>query len=283
VTYSRRDLAKLALAGLPLAVAEAARPKSRIKGVMIGAVTYSFRDRNLDEMLQAMNKIGLSYAELWQGHVEPKGSREELRKWRLSVSLDEFKKIRRKFDAAGIVLYAYNYGFRDDFSDAEIERGFQMTRALGVKRLTSTSTVSVAKRVSPFAEKYKIYVGMHNHSHLIPNEFARPEDFETAMTGTSRYIGVNLDIGHFVAAGFDPVEYVARHHDRIVTLHLKDRKRNQGPNVPFGEGDTPNREILRMLRDKKWPIPANIEYEYKGGDTVIEVKRCYDWCKRALA
>ena len=281
--YSRRDLGKLALAGLPLAASAAARPNSKVKGVMIGAVTYSFRDRNLDEMLKAMNEVGLSYAEMWQGHAEPKLSKEELRKWRMEVSLDEFKKIRKKIDAAGIVLYAYNYGFRDEYSDAEIERGFQMTQALGVNRLTSTATVSVVKRVSAFAEKYKIYVGMHNHSNLKPNEFARPEDFAAAMTGTSRYIGVNLDIGHYVAAGFDPVEYVAKHHDRIITLHLKDRKKNQGPNVPFGEGDTPNGEILRMLRDKKWAIPANIEYEYKGGDTVAEVKKCYEWCKRALA
>jgi len=126
-------------------------------------------------------------------------------------------------------------------------------------------------------------VGMHNHSNIKPNEFARPEDFEEAMRGESNYIGVNLDIGHFVAAGYDPVEYIEKHHDRIVIIHLKDRKKNQGANLPFGQGDTPIRECLQLLRTRKWKIPAVIEYEYKGADTVEEVRKCYEYCRKALA
>ena len=98
----------------------------------------------------------------------------------------------------------------------------------------------------------------------------------------SPQIAVNLDIGHFTAANFDAVSFLRQHHQRIVTLHIKDRKRNDGPNMPLGEGDTPIGTVLRMLRDQKWPIPANIEYEYKGGDTIEEVRRCLDYCRRAL-
>jgi sugar phosphate isomerase/epimerase len=278
--YTRRDLGKLALASLP--VAALAKPNSRVRGVMMGAQSYSFRDRSLDDAIKAMGEIGLSYVELWQGHVEPRGSREEVRKWRLSVPMEEIRKVRAKLDAAGINLYAYNYSFRDDFSDAEIERGFEFAHALGVKYLTASGTVTVAKRISPFAERAKVFVGMHNHSNIKPNEFARPDDFAEAMRDTSSYIGVNLDTGHFTAAGFDPVDYLAKHHDRIYVIHIKDRKKNQGPNVAFGLGDTPNREVLCMLRDKKWPIPAMIEYEYKGADTVAEVKKCYAWMKQAV-
>ena len=75
---------------------------------------------------------------------------------------------------------------------------------------------------------------------------------------------------------------LAAHHDRIVTLHIKDRKRNDGDNVPFGEGDTPIKPVLALLRDRKWAIPANIEYEYNGGDTVQEVRRCVEYCRAAL-
>jgi sugar phosphate isomerase/epimerase len=283
--YSRRELAGLGLAAFP-AARLLAKPDSVIDGVAIGAQTYSFRDRSLDEAIRAMADIGLSYCELWSGHVEPNPRgmpREELRKWRETVSLDEFKKVAAKFNQAGINLYAYNYSFRDDFSEREIERGFGMARALGAKCITASSNVSTAARVDPYASKAKLAAGMHNHSNLRPNEFARPEDFEQAMQGKSRFIAINLDIGHFVAAGFDPVEFIGKHHARIVTLHVKDRKKDQGANVPFGEGDTPIREVLQLLRAKKYRIPAMIEYEYKGADTVEEVRKCYEYCRRMLA
>jgi sugar phosphate isomerase/epimerase len=126
-------------------------------------------------------------------------------------------------------------------------------------------------------------VGLHNHSRLDPNEWATAADFEKAMANSSEYICVNLDIGHFTAANQDSLAFLQKHHDRIVTLHIKDRKRNEGATVPFGEGDAPIKEVLALLARNRWPIPANIEYEYKGADTVAEVRRCVEYCKAALS
>ena len=279
---SRRDIHKLALAA-PFANLFA-KPNSTFGGVQIGVQSYSFRDRPLDAAIQAMVAIGLGECELYQGHVEPKVGREELRKWRLSVSLDEFRKVRKKFDAAGILLYAYNISFRDDFTDEEIARGFAMARALGVTRITASSTLSMVERIEAHAAREKIYVGMHNHSNVKdPNEFATPASLDKAIQGRSSYIAINLDIGHFTAANFDAVDFLDKHHSRIVTLHIKDRKRNQGDNVPLGQGDTPIKAVLQLLKKKQYRIPANIEYEYKGGDTVEEVRNCLAYCKQALA
>ncbi len=291
---SRREFGKLALgaaAGTLVwrSALVAAKPNSRINGVQIGVQSYSFRDRPLDEALSAMADIGLSSCELWQGHLEPrvegKGreGREAVRKWRLTTPLDEFKKVRGKFDKAGVNLYAFNYSFREDFTDQEIERGFQIAQALGVKAITASSNVTTAKRIDPFAKKYRLPVGMHNHSNIRENEFATPENFAEAMKGMSPYIRINLDIGHFVAAGYDPVAFLQEHHDHIVTLHIKDRKKNQGENVEFGQGDTPIKEVLQVLKKNKYRIPANIEYEYKGADTLAEVRKCFEYCKQALA
>jgi len=295
--YSRRDLGKMALGAagsLLLAggledLQAAGKPNSKIKGVQIGVQSYSFRDRSLDDALAAMVQSGINSVELWSGHVEPrlktkgKEGREEMRKWRTSVSLDEFRKVREKFKKAGVNIYAYNYSFRDDFTDEETERGFQMAQALGAKAITASSNVSTAKRVDPFALKYKLPVGMHNHSNIRPNEFATPENFAEAMKGASPFIRINLDIGHFTAAGFDPVSYLQEHHTHVVTLHLKDRKKNQGENTEWGKGDTQIKEVLQLLKKRKWPIPANIEYEYKGEDSLAEVKKCLAYCKQALA
>jgi len=309
VMLTRRNLGKLALASLPLARAFG-KIDSKIAGVQLGSQSYSFRDLPFDEALKAMAADGLGDCELFAQHIEGghtdkapslgggrrsagppdpavvaarKAEREELRKWRTTVSLDYFKGIRKKFDAVGINLYGYNYSFNDSFTDEEIDRGFDMAKALGVKIITASTTLPVAKRVVPFAEKHKMIVAMHGHSNLTdPNQFAKPESFAAAMA-MSKYFKVNLDIGHFTAANYDAVDYIQKNHENIVLLHLKDRKKDEGPNVPWGEGDTPIKQVLLLLKEKKWPVPAFIEYEYKGtGTSQEEVKKCYDYCKQVL-
>ena len=252
------------------------------RGVSLGVQSYSFRDRPIDAAIAAMQQLGLTTCELWQGHVEPRGGgRDEMRRWRETVSLDDFRALKEKFDRAKVRVAAYNISFRDDYSEAEIERGFEMARALGADAVTASASTGVVPRVASVAARHKMRVGMHNHSRIDPNEFATPESFISAMKA-GPFIAVNLDIGHFTAANFDAVAFLQEHHARIVTLHIKDRKRDNGPNVPFGEGDTPVGPVLRLLRDRGWAIPANIEYEYKGGDTVEEVRRCLEFCRREL-
>jgi sugar phosphate isomerase/epimerase len=171
--------------------------------------------------------------------------------------------------------------YRDDWSDEEIARSFEMAQALGVKVITSSAVLSVVPRVARFAEKAGSKVSFHNHSAIKPNEFATPDDFAAAMK-VSPAVGATLDIGHFTAANFDAVRYLDEHHARIHALHIKDRKRDQGPNMPFGEGDTPIPAVLQRLRDRKWDIPAHIEFEYRAPDAVVEVGKCYDYCRKAL-
>jgi len=149
--------------------------------------------------------------------------------------------------------------------------------------MTSSAQMNSVARIAPLAERHGIRVGMHNHSRVDPNEFATPDDFARAMRiGGAAPIAITLDIGHYTAANFDAVAFLRAHHQHVVSIHLKDRGRHQGPNLPWGAGDTPIREVLRLLRDERWPIPAHIEYEYQGGDTVAEIRRCLDYCRAAL-
>ncbi len=289
---SRRKSCKLLVAGCAGLVAKRERLlaaewiNSVIRGVQIGSQSYSFRDRPLAACIEAYRAVGLGECELYQGHVEPHDlGREGLRQWRLTAPLARFREVREQFDRAGVLLYAYNYSFRKDMSEAEIQRGFEMAQALGVKYITASANVSIAPRVDAYAQKYKIMVGFHGHDETNkPDEFSTAETFARAMKGASRYIGVNLDIGHFTAAGGDAVEYIRQNHERIVTFHIKDRKKDHGDNMPFGQGDTPIVAVLGLLRDQQWKIPANIEYEYgkPGMDTLAEVKKCFEYCRRAL-
>jgi sugar phosphate isomerase/epimerase len=266
-------------------------------GIVLGAQTYSFRDHTLEDAIKAMIDLGIKSCELWEGHVMPrelmwaagqspaeaKRKNAELNKWRANLDMSYIKPIRDKFDNAGITVMAYTGTIKDNLSEHDIEQVFKITEALGTNIITTSATVSVMKRVDVYAQKYKIKVGMHNHSHVTdPNEFSSPDSFARAMAGLSEYICINLDIGHFTAANFDAVKFIKQHHEKIVCLHIKDRKKNQGENQELGMGDTPIGRVLRLIRDNKYPIPADIEYEYKGGDSVVEVKKCLDYCKEAL-
>jgi len=301
MTYSRRSFAKLAVSAVPLARVFGEMIDSKIAGVQLGVQTYSFRDLSLDDAIKAMAAGGLGDCELFSPHVEPGGAQEivslwegppaalkayeeKLTKWRMSVPLDYFKGIRKKFDDAGINIYAYNFSPEDGTSDAEIDRGFLMAKALGVGIITSSTTLTTAKRMAPLAEKHKMLVAMHGHSDLKdPNQFATPESFEKALA-MSKHFRINLDIGHFTAANFDAVNFIRKNHEKIVLLHLKDRKKNDGDNTPWGEGDTPIKQVLQLLKQNRYPIPAFIEYEYKGtGTSQQEVAKCFQYCKEALA
>ncbi len=295
--FTRREWHRLAVGGaigaaathwLPPGVRRTHAAQSTFTGVVIGLQSYSFRDMDLDTGIAAMTDLGITSCELWEVHVEPRelrqpGNREQLRRWRTTIPLSHFEEIGARFTEAGIELNSYNISFKDHFSDAEIDRGFEMAQALGAPAITASANMNAVPRIARYAERHGMPVAMHNHSREDPNEFSSPADFARAIEmGGPAPIAINLDIGHFVAANHDPIAYLREHHPRIVTIHLKDRKRDQGPNTPWGEGDTPIRETLHLLRDEGWAIPANIEYEYDGGDTLTELRRCLDYCREAL-
>jgi sugar phosphate isomerase/epimerase len=308
VIITRRQFGVLTLGSL--ALQRVARAQT-VGGVRLGVQTYSFRElprtpdavnpafggNAVESIIQAMKACGLTECELWAPQIEPaqpggrgrtpeeaQTAREALRAWRVKTPLEHFRAIRQAFADAGITIYAFNYSPNNGFSDEEIDRGFEIARALGAEIITASTTLPVAKRMVPFMERHQMAVAVHNHSNIKdPDEFATPESFAAAMA-LSKYFKVNLDIGHFTAANYDPVAYLRAHHAAVSNLHIKDRKRDQGDNTPWGTGDTPIRDVLALLKRERWPIRAYIEYEYRGrSGAVDEVKECLAYAQRALA
>ncbi|MCL4794748.1 MAG: hypothetical protein KJZ84_09300 [Bryobacteraceae bacterium] len=166
--YSRRNFVTMATG-----VATLCSHAADVNGVRISNMTYSFRDLPLEEAIKAQVAVGIGYCELDHGHLERAlgfrrnvEGREELRRWRLTQGLEAYRSARKLFEQGGLPLRGLIYSVRDDFTDEEIERGFQFARALGVGVMTGSSTVSAVRRVVPFAESYKIPYGVHNHSNM---------------------------------------------------------------------------------------------------------------------
>lgn len=299
--YTRREFGALALGALPTAAIASALGQriaalavdSKIRGVQIGAITYSFRAiSDAGTIVRTMASMGLGSAELMSNHAEalagaPVGADkiDALRAWRKETTPATWATVRRVFSGAGIDVRSLCYNMNvATFSDADIEYGFSMATGLGVKVMSTSTQVSMARRVAPFADKYRITVAYHGHANVQqPDEVSTPQTFATCLS-YSKFHAINLDVGHFTAAGFDAVAFLREQHERITHLHLKDRRTPEhgAANVAWGEGDTPIAQVLQLLSRERWDIPANIEFEYPG-DPTVEVAKCFEFCRRALA
>jgi len=280
------------------------KPNSKIAGVQLGInVPYSFNNGQMsgDDVLKNCVQLGLSAVELRTQPVEsflgvsanlinPKSggagnaaaNAAELEKWRKSVSLDRVKEFRAKYESAGVLIEIVKVDGIFKMTDDELDYVFALAKALGGRAISAeiSRQDKDLKRLGQFADKHQLMVGYHGHA------ATRPEHWETAFS-FAKYNGANVDLGHFVAGNnVSPVAFIKQHHDRITHVHLKDRKMHDGPNTPFGEGDTPIGDVLRLIRDNKWNIQATIEFEYKipaGSDRMTEIARAIKYCREALA
>ena len=219
--------------------------------------------------------------------AERDAARAKLAEWRKGTSATTWKAVTRKFNDAGIDVALLCYNMQDSMQDEDIEYGFQMAEGLGVKGITTSTTLTMAKRIAPVADRHKLLVGYHGHDATNdPNQTATLESYDTLM-GYGKYNGINLDIGHFTASNYDAVAFIKQHHAKITNLHLKDRKKDHGPNVAvWGTGDTPMKPVLQLLKAEKYGFPANLELEYpipEGSDIITEAKKCLAYVKSCLA
>ncbi len=290
----------------------AAKPNSVFDGVRIGTITYSFRgvENTAEGTLQALLACGLSEVELMSGPVDdyaglagarggPRGPRrgeqmteeqreamrrqqEEQRQKRLSVPMAKYQALRKMYNDAGVTIHIVKYDNigAENMTDEEIDNCFQVAKALGATGITRELSDPIARRLGLFADKHKIWIGFHNHTQL------KFTTYDEGILSYGKYLGINFDVGHYLAGtGESPIPFIEKYHERIVSLHLKDRTR-AGGNLLWGQGETPIRDILHLMRKNKWTFPADIELEYRipeGSTAVAEVAKCVQYCRNALA
>ncbi|ARK09665.1 sugar phosphate isomerase/epimerase [Fibrella sp. ES10-3-2-2] len=217
--------------------------------------------------------------------VQTKAYRSELAKWRLSAPMAKFEQVRKLYNKAGVTIYGFKpdaFGIQN--TDADINYGMQAAKALGANQVTVEHPANDAQtlRLGKLAEKHGLRVGYHGH------EQQTPTFWDTALAQSTGN-AMNFDLGHYVAAGQpDPLDLIRQKHTRIASMHIKDRQlpANGKGNLPWGQGDTPLLQVLKLMRDQKYNFPATVELEYKvpaGSNAVAEVKKCVDFCRNALS
>lgn len=208
--------------------------------------------------------------------------REDTRQWRLTTPASYFANIKKQANDAGIDITAYTCGWGADYTDDEIDSIFNAAKALGATAINSSTTLAMAERLAPFADKHQFIVAFHGHTFGL---FDNSDDYANVF-GLSKYYRANLDIGHFTAACGDAVAFLKLNHDKVTTLHVKDYKRQEGPSMPWGQGDTPIKPVLQYLKSVKFPGIVEVEYDYpipEGSNSIAEVKKCVQYMKDALA
>jgi sugar phosphate isomerase/epimerase len=318
--FTRRELGRFALAALPVSLL--AKPNSKFGGVQVGInAPYSFHGLpgGANDVQKYVVDLGLSAMELRSQPVEeffgcpihyntistprpatPPTAEEQaaqraeaaakaeaIEKWRLSAPMDQFKAFRKKYEDAGIAIEIVKFDGVDKMKDEVVDYAFHLAKTLGARAISCEIPLSKTPWLGQFAAKHKMMVGYHGHTNIHSAEaFGAPESWEKAMT-YSKYNGINLDIGHFTAGNStSPIPFLRKHADRITHIHVKDRKMNNGPNTPFGEGETPIKEVLQLMKREKYPFQATIEFEYKvpeGSDTLHEIAKCVEYCRNCLA
>jgi sugar phosphate isomerase/epimerase len=217
---------------------------------------------------------------------EQQAAAEELKKWRLSASMDKFKEFRKMYNDAGVSIYCHKLMPTDGMSDDEFDYFFTVAKTLGANSITTelAPASDYTKKLGDFAHKHGLVCAYHAHEQATITAW-------DAVLAQSPGNAVNIDCGHYYAGtGISPIPALEKLHDRIASAHLKDRTPSvpgkSGLNLPWGQGSTPIVEILQTAKKNKWKFPFAVELEYQvpeGSNAVIEVKKCVEYCRKALA
>jgi sugar phosphate isomerase/epimerase len=210
---------------------------------------------------------------------------EDLKAWRVSVPMTKYKELRKKFNNAGVDIHIVKFS-PSNWSDEEIDYAFNAAKALGAKGVSEEIGEEAVNKLGPVAEKHGLFAIFHQHM-----QFATVEGFSyDPFLAVSPAVMLNFDAGHFFGStGRHPNTIIEKYHDRIVSIHLKDKT---GPNTNppntnqvWGQGEMPLADVFNLLKEKKYPIYADIELEYPvapWSTPVKEVRTCLNYAREML-
>lgn len=212
--------------------------------------------------------------------------KEEVKAWRLALDLSKVEGARKLLNDAGISAHIVKMEPSRMGSDEELDYAFKVAKAMGAKAVTDEISLETAKRAAPFAEKNGIYMAFHNHMQYAEEGFSCDP-----ILAVSPAIMLNFDAGHFFGStGIHPNEMIKKYHDRIYSIHLKDKTgpttgEQPNANQVWGQGEMPIADVLLLIKQENWPIYCDIELEYDikpWSNSVKEVATCVKYARQIL-
>lgn len=214
--FSRRNFLKAGAAGLALAsvpsIVRAASAKPQV-----GVQLYSVRGicgKDLVGTLKAIKEMGYAGVE-FAGYY--------------GKTAQELKQI---LSDTGLVACGTHTGV-DTIKPENIAKTIEFNQIIGNKYLMVPGMKAESKedwlnRAKEFnaaaitAKAAGMYVGYHNHQHEFKTKYDGTCAWEIFFGNTSPDVCIQMDVGHVVSAGEDPVAWLKKFPKRSRTLHAKE-------------------------------------------------------------
>ena len=265
--FSRRAFLNV-VAAVPVAAAAAAGSH-----IPIGLELYSVRDqlkKDLMGTVASVAKMGYECVEFFAPYFD----------W----TADYAKQVRKQLDDLKIRCYS-THNDLNSLTGNGIDKGVELNKTIGSRYLVVASPGKVTSldgwkgladklnTLNQALQGHDLHAGYHNHvDEWKPIDGKVP--MEVIAENTDKSVMLQLDVGHCLAGGGNPVAWINSHPGRTRSLHLKDWSPKEGYRVLFGEGIAPWKEIFAAAETKGGAEFYLIEQEESDFPPMETVDRC---------
>ncbi|MBO7486945.1 MAG: sugar phosphate isomerase/epimerase [Bacteroidales bacterium] len=201
-----------------------------------------------------------------------------------------WEELGKKLREAGINVHLLK--FEAGNTDELLDYSFAAANALGAYGITTEGSADKCASFGKIAARNGSLAVYHNHGQYANMTIAEIEKW-LDMSPANR---LNFDAPHYFGFGYEdgpkltPMEFIDYFHDRIISIHIKDKTSFKNPfqsnqNQVWGQGETPLREILQLVRDKYPNIHCDVELEYvvpQWSTPEKEIKNCVQFARQIL-
>jgi sugar phosphate isomerase/epimerase len=257
---TRRRFVQKTIAGLVAAAAAPTLFKENLYGqdtkkeplperFKVSMAGYSFVKFNLDDSLAMMKRMDVRYLCIKDFHL-PLDSNE-----------DTIAAFHAKLQASNVTGYGVGPIYMKN--EAEIDRGFEYAKRVGVKIIVGVPAHKLLPYIDSKVKQYDMQYAIHLHGPDMPDTYPDADDVWSHVKDLDPRIGMCLDVGHDTRNGKNPVADLKKYHTRVFDIHIKDvtAPTKQGKTCEMGRGVIDIPAFVRMLRKVKYSGACSLEFE----------------------
>ena len=232
----------------------------------IGMAGYTFLNFDLETTLKTLKSLDVQYLCIKDFHLP------------LDATDAQIKEFHAK--CASYNVTGYGVGPIYMRSEAEVDRGFEYAKRVGVKLIVGVPNYELLPHVDKKVKEYGYNYAIHLHGPDI-DTYPDAKDVWEHTKNLDPRIGMCLDIGHNWRNGSDPVADLKKYHTRVFDMHIKDvtEPTKAGRGVEIGRGIIDFKALVLMMRKVKYTGKCSLEHEKDMKDPFIGIAESIGYFK----